>query len=369
LKTPAQATEKLPVPWKDLPKGGEVHANFRWELREATAYAPAGHLVAWSQVTLRPAPRPARIHFRRPTGEVKDTGDGVSLLLGRTRLHWSRQSGLLDGWERDRTRLDLRGPRLQITRAATDNDGLKLWSGQDAKPLGRWRNLGLFGNDWAMRLEEIMVFPANRKSAPRVVTVHAATGRGRWTDFLHRQEFLPVDENTILVRNEFHFGEEDITDLPRIGVVWILPGQLGELRYFGRGPGENYPDRRTAEILGIYENSVAGEYVDYVMPQEHGHHTDTRWVELAAGSGRRGKLPRLRWEGRPSFGFNATRYPVEALFAARHTIDLTPSEDTYLYLDAFHRGLGTASCGPDTLPEYRCTARHLEFDYLWSVLP
>jgi beta-galactosidase len=121
--------------------------------------------------------------------------------------------------------------------------------------------------------------------------------------------------------------------------------------------------------LGIYENSVAGEYVDYVMPQEHGHHTDTRWVELAAGWGRRGKLPRLRWEGRPSFGFNATRYPVEALFAAKHTIDLTPSEDTYLYLDAFHRGLGTASCGPDTLPEYRCTARHLEFDYLWSVLP
>jgi beta-galactosidase len=94
--------------------------------------------------------------------------------------------------------------------------------------------------------------------------------------------------------------------------------------------------------------------VPYVVPQEHGHHEDTRWLVLcdADGAG-------VRITGPRRFGFSASQYRVEDLWAARHTIDLAPRDEVELHLDAAHRGLGTASCGPDVLPRYRVGAgRH-----------
>ena len=102
--------------------------------------------------------------------------------------------------------------------------------------------------------------------------------------------------------------------------------------------------------------------MDYVMPQEHGHHTDTRWLELASPGGKT-----LLVEGSPSFEFNATHFTAEDLFACRHTTDLVSRPETILYLDAAHRGVGTASCGPDTLEEYRLTHGTYLLSFIFTV--
>ena len=85
------------------------------------------------------------------------------------------------------------------------------------------------------------------------------------------------------------------------------------------------------------------------MPQEHGHHEETRWLTL---SDARGRGLQFQAEG-ANFGFNATHLPDEVLWPAKHISELKPEENVTLYLDAAHRGLGTGSCGPDTRPEYR----------------
>jgi beta-galactosidase len=366
LKTPARTSQKLPVPWSDLPSTGEIHATFRWQLRELTPWASSGWCVAWSQFAVR-VPRPPQ--GGRPSkveATAVETGQTLSLSLGCTSLVWQRKEGLLCELHVGSTKVPLGGPQLQVARAATDNDGLKLWTGQDQKAIGRWQKLGLLQGDWRMRLEELSL-STTPQGTPSIVSVHWASGRSRWSDFRHRQEFLPVSENTILVRNEFWLGEDDITDLPRLGVRWELPPAYSELCYFGRGPEENYPDRKSAALLGVYTGTVADEYVDYVMPQEHGHHTDTRWLELRGPSKASRRLPKLRWQGQPTLEFNATKFPVETIFPARHTTDLQPRPETFLYLDAVHRGLGTASCGPDTLPAYQINERYYRFDYLWQI--
>src|SRR5690606_4335663 len=125
--------------------------------------------------------------------------------------------------------------------------------------------------------------------------------------------------------------------LPRVGVRLDLAPGYERLAYFGRGPWENYADRKASTLVGVYETTVTGEYVDYVMPQEHGHHTDVRWLELAPVAERRSRfvgLPPLRIEAAPTFEFNAGHHTAEDLYAARHATDLAPRAETILYLDA-----------------------------------
>jgi beta-galactosidase len=73
--------------------------------------------------------------------------------------------------------------------------------------------------------------------------------------------------------------------------------------------------------------------------------------------------PCVRFTGAPTFEYNVSHFSAEDLYAAKHTTDLTRRTETILYIDAAHRGLGTASCGPDTLPAYRLTARQFTWNY------
>jgi beta-galactosidase len=160
--------------------------------------------------------------------------------------------------------------------------------------------------------------------------------------------------------NEVLLTGEEFYDLPRIGVRWDFAAGFEDLSYFGRGPWENYADRKSSALLGHYETTVANTYVDYVMPQEHGHRVDVRKVRLT--SAEMGVF--VEFHGAPQLEFNATHYPAEDLFAARHTTDLKPRSETTLYLDAAHRGLGTNSCGPDVLPRYRIPSGTHRFSWV-----
>lgn len=141
-----------------------------------------------------------------------------------------------------------------------------------------------------------------------------------------------------------------------------LPAGFEQLRYFGLGPWENYADRKRSALVGVHENTVSGEYVPYIMPQENGHHTETRWLELRHADGHC-----LRLTGFPHFEFNASHYSAEDLFEARHTTDLQPREETLLYIDCSHRGLGSASCGPDTRKPYRLLRKTWSWKYAMDL--
>jgi beta-galactosidase len=104
---------------------------------------------------------------------------------------------------------------------------------------------------------------------------------------------------------------------------------------------------------------VSDQYVPYILPQEHGHRSDVRTLSLADDDGFG-----LAVEGRPTLGFTASHFTAADLSAARHTSDLEPRADVVLSLDHAQRGLGTASCGPDTAPRHRLVASSYRFTYL-----
>ena len=93
---------------------------------------------------------------------------------------------------------------------------------------------------------------------------------------------------------------------------------------------------------------MTADYVPYILPQEYGNKTDVRWIRLHDGKGRG-----IQFNGAPTFEASASHFTAADLFAAKHTTDLQPRPEVYLNLDCVQRGLRTASCGPDTLPQYR----------------
>ena len=156
---------------------------------------------------------------------------------------------------------------------------------------------------------------------------------------------------------------EGITDVPRIGVQADPAPELEQLAWYGRGPWENYSDRKAAAMVGLYRSIVADQYVPYIMPQEHGHKTDVRWLALSDVRGQG-----LRVAGEPTLEFSASHFTADDLYRARHTCDLRPRPEVILNLDAAQRGLGTGSCGPDTLPQYCLLAREYRFSYRLALL-
>jgi beta-galactosidase len=131
---------------------------------------------------------------------------------------------------------------------------------------------------------------------------------------------------------------------------------VDRVEWFGRGPGEAYPDSRSAARVGRFSASVDALQTPYLMPQENGHRAEVRWAQLGDA---------LRLEGRPHFGLTVRPWTSEALAAAKHPPDLAPDPDwVWINADLAHHGLGSASCGPGVLPQYHLLAAPTTFTLL-----
>ena len=328
----------------DLPPGrGERFVTFRFFLRAATDWATAGHEIACEQLALGSRPR------RRTASHGEPSASGTLEAAG-TRAVVDPETGTLSELGLDGRNVLVAGPQLQLWRAPTDNDGLRLLPDRRSGVLWRWLELGL--DRLEHRLESFRV------TASGIESVHRASGRGDWRDATHRQSYRLLRNGGLLVENEVRVGRE-LRDLPRVGVVLTLDPALEQLEWFGAGPWESYSDRRASTVVGRFRSTVSEQYVPYILPQEHGHRSNVRTLSLADGEGFG-----LAVEGRPTLGFTASHFTAADLYEARHTCDLEPRAEVLLSLDHAQRGLGTASCGPDTSPRHRLVERVYRFAYV-----
>ena len=358
------AVQDFQLPAAQLQGPGERFVTVRFFQRMPTLWAPAGHEVGWAQLALPShVTAPARPPVAADQVTVAEDEHTITLATGGSapvRAVFDKASGALSSYSVGGENLLVAGPKLHVWRGATDNDGIKLMmEHQGHKPLAHWLALGL---DKVQQQLEGLRLAETEDGLPAVEVVHKASGRGRWDDFVHTHRYVLQPSGELVVENHVQLGK-DITDPPRIGVDLVLQPALEQLTWYGRGPWENYSDRKVAAQVGIYSSTVEQEYVPYIMPQEHGHKTDVRWLRLTDAAGRG-----LQVNGEPTLEFSASHFSDEALFAARHTVDLQPQAEVLLHLDGAHRGLGTASCGPDTLDSYRLLDHDYRFTYRLSAL-
>ncbi|MGW9080791.1 glycoside hydrolase family 2 TIM barrel-domain containing protein [Streptomyces kronopolitis] len=338
----ASATVPLPTPPVEPGEDGEALWTVAAVLDEDTAWAPAGHEIAWGQLPAGPRPAvpwTATAAPRRGVGNVIVLGPGTfDAATGAL--------GYLDGFR-------IGAPRLDVWRAPTDNDEAAPWQ-PGPRPATEWRRIGL--HRMRHRVDAVETGP----DAVRVRTRLAPAGSPlalravyHWTAQADRLRLeLSVEP------------EGDWTvPLPRLGVRMRVCGSLGRAEWFGGGPGEGYPDTRAATRVGRWSMPVDALQTPYVRPQENGARPGVRWAELTRGDG-----SGLRIEGDPDFYFSARRWSAEQLTAARHTTDLRPGEGLWLHLDHAQHGIGSQSCGPGVLPQHRLEAAPARFSFVFSSL-
>ena len=134
--------------------------------------------------------------------------------------------------------------------------------------------------------------------------------------------------------------------LPRIGLTMTLATDYDQVAYYGRGPEENYPDRKTGYKVGIYQTTVDQMYEPYLIPQDYGLRTDNRWVSVTnvEGSG-------LNFQMNELFNFNAYPYSTENLTKAVYQYQLQKQDGITLNLDYATSGVGCTARG--IFPAYR----------------
>ncbi len=362
LAMPACAPGKsvrISLPAKAPAGAEEAVLDLRWMAKSAHGGFVSGEEVAREQVILR-SPKVRKIPVRKSRSiRLEQNDKTATILTGVLHVVWDKKSGQLAGLHGPQGPLLVSGPEAALWRGAVDNDGLKLWTGQESKPLGRWRALGLD----RVRASGLKFSAAMKGGVAVLATKAQLSGRGRPEDAMWETKVTFDAADSFLVEHSIAFGPQDMTDLPRVGATWFAAPGLDRLRYYGRGPQENYSDRKSGALLGVHNGSVAGEYFPYVMPQETGHHCDLRWLELRAKDGRG-----LRFDFPVPLEANALHFTSGDFFRAKHTTDLKPRAETILTIDAAQRGIGSASCGPDTLQEYRVTQRRYRWSYRVALL-
>jgi len=286
-----------------------------------------------------------------------------------------------------------------LFRAGTDNDGVKQLGDQffdKSKPLGLWLTLGLD----CTTLEDLDVTLSSKKinfsgdamDFPSFVTkarIFGHPGRrkyegitlaekledsstssvklGKW-----EQQVTMVGNGSVHVEITLDL-EESLRDLPRVGLQFTSPC-MGKACFFANGPHENYSDRRYSAHAGVYEVDTPSSLDTYVVPQEQGNRTGLRWLFLYQSSssdnaGRSKEATEVEEDSIANLVANKTgililpedlvefttsRFTDAEVFAARHVNDLIPpnNDEYYVRLDVAQRGLGTGSCGPQTLEKY-----------------
>jgi len=350
-RSSAEVRLDLPVPKGDA----EYFVTISARTKVSGPLLPKGFEVAWDQW---PVPRPQPVSTPRMTVSapvtMNDAGSEITVRSPETTAVFDKVRGTLRSLTWKGVELVLSGPVPDLWRSPTDNDlGNKM-----PERLATWRDAG--------PKRTVSSVTASRVSGSIVaVTVEAVLPAG---DSPHTTRYTVYGTGDIVVDVSFMPGRADLPELPRFGMRMTLPAAFDTITWFGRGPQENYSDRRTGAAVGLYRGRVADQYHPYVRPQESGYKTDVRWVALTSRDG-----VGLLAVGAPLVCASAVPYLPEDYDNARdatqrRTIDLKPRDLVTLNVDLGQMGVGgDTSWGAKTHPEYTLPAQ--PYSYRFRLRP
>ena len=339
----------LGLPRPTASDGKEVFLNVYFSLKADTPWAKKGWQVSRNQIAVGTAPV-REVSVKSGTPVFTQDDKTVTAVCGGTKAVFCRRSGTLcelvmNGRTilRDPAPGVVAGPRLTCVRAFTDND---IWL-RGRKP----DDAGCFYTSGLTQLRH-HARPAKIDGGTLAFTIEVTGSKSG--GFTHEAEWTFGADGAVAVRNTVTPHGTMPSALPRLGLSLCLDEALEAVRYYGRGPYENYVDRKTASFVGIYDSTVADQYEPYVRPQDNGYKCDVRWAEFAAADGRG-----VRFSASEPLFVQALHYTAEDLEFARHRngqqrfrTPLVPRKEVCLNLDVRQLGLGGGSCGPRPMDKY-----------------
>lgn len=348
-----RAAVRVPYDFSVPRELGEYFLNVRFVLASDRPWAGKGYVQMEEQLQLRemfswasmPMIEARDLLNVANSGDVtKVDGDGFSVEIddnsGIIRsLAYGGKTVISDG----------DGPRLDAFRAPVDND-IMYYEDWFANGLHDLRHKAADrkitnGNDGSVTVSYTVTSQAPDSTlASNATSGHYKLSKGTpMTDddfrFTTVQSYRIYPDGKIEVSGDVTSNMPDVR-LPRIGYAMRLPKEYSEYAYYGRGPGNNFRDRRAGSHIGIYRSTVAEQFVPFPKPQSMSGREDVRWAELTDAEGYG-----IRIEGLDTLSVSALPWSEMELLLAPHPHELPESSGTHVHVDARTLGLGGASCG------------------------
>jgi beta-galactosidase len=361
---------RLPVEKFHMIAFDEYFLEIEFRLKKQNGLLPKGFLVAWEQLPLLNFKSMKTEYSDRwlkdhPTfKDVKETDQAVEILGDDFEIVFSKTAGTLQSWTYKGHDLLLKGPKPNFWRTPTDNDfgnrmpeRMAVWKQATDEP--KVKNIIVEPYSTSVQIEVFFEFPAIESNCSILYVIYG--------------------DSQILVHYKFVAGKADLPNIPKVGLSMQIPKEFDSMKWFGRGPHENYIDRKSSAKVDIYSGKVADQYHPYVRPQESGNKTDVRWATF-----RNDKGDGLMVQGLLSM--NASHYALEdydhgfgkansgatgnikTTKQQRHTIDMVEQDLINLDLDLIQMGLGGEdSWWAQPLEKYQIEPK--TFEYFFILTP
>lgn len=401
-----QGCQEFTVPMPKLkPKAGtEYFIDLKVTTTEAEPLIPANFEIAYDQFKLPVADKKEVYKTNGPKLAVSTDGDELKVTSSKVSFVFDKKSGIVTSYKVNGTEYFSDGFGIQpnFWRAPTDNDygngqpkREQIWKQssknfhvtdatatiKDGKAVVNVNYLLPAGN---LYLITYTVYPSGVVNvAAHFTSTDMDAAKTEISEATRMATFTPGQDAARLASSKLN--------VPRIGVRFRLPEYMDQLQYFGRGPLENYWDRKAGYPVDVYKSTAEAQYFPYVRPQENGHHTDTRWLVLTAKKGKgllieadslmefnalRNSIEDFDAEEHPELARQWTNFTPEevanhneetaknVLRRQHHINDVTPQPFVEVCIDLKQQGVaGYDSWGDRPLPEHSLPANR---DYQWG---
>jgi len=324
----------------------EYWLTLRFTASGESLWADRGHEVAWAQFKMPfdvPA-GPALELKGMPSLDVRESPKVVEIYGEGFSMAFDKERGRMTSFSYGSSELIKSGPQFNPWRAPTENDTPSM--------AVEWRNFGL--DRIVHEIEGVEVY----RIEPQLLRIRVKS-RANAPDvkegFRCQYDYAIYGSGDVVMDVDV-VPSVKLPPLPRIGLQLCIPKEYNTITWYGRGPQENYIDRKEGAPVGIYSGTVEEQYVPYIVPQENGNKTDVRWASLTDEDGKG-----LLFVGMPLIEVSAHHFTTEDLTEAKHTFELKRRDDITLNIDYRQSGLGGASCGPETLIQYQIKPQPVHF--------
>lgn len=323
--------------------GKEYLVNISLNLKDQTIWAPAGFTVAREQFKAAFEPTTSApildstIKFE--DGNVVENDTALTVKRDNFELKFDKTNGTLISYKNNGKELIQNAPVPNYWRPRIDNGSIN----------GKYR-------DPKATIDTVSVKKDSNKVVVRVAMTYATLSNSK-----NMIDYVIYPTGDVVVTSKFQPKTTEL--LGRVGMKFEMPAGFETVKYYGRGPEENYSDRKTGTQIGVYETTVDDMFTPYMKPQENGNRTDVRWTAFTdeVGDG-------LLISGDPQMEFSAQHYAPSELNAKGHPYQLTKSSQTFITLDYMQTGVGNGSCGPTTLEQY-CVYPNKEYTFTYRMKP
>lgn len=333
------------------------HLNLWFDTKEAPVFMEETMNVYTHQIQLATTVHAGKV--QKAGGDKFDVIESVLELKIHTDhavIRFDKVYGRLAGYKVFGEELLAAGLEENFFRAPTDNDE-RGWILRDDCPAGEWRMAGL-----DMLKRNVLSVDIDHQERATLVTVRANFAKtGEYLAFETKAVYRITPDGAIDVSFDVQ-PLKTLDELPRIGASVTLKRDFDNFKWFGRGPHESYIDRKESAIVGVYSGKVAAQFENYIIPQENGNKTDTRWCSLVNEDGI-GMLV----ASKGTMDTSVRHYTEKNLYKATHTYDLKPIDGTVLNIDYQQTGIGNGSCGPGNLEKYKL--KSVPVTYGFTLIP